>query len=135
MRTQSQGDSSNDFIIDRPKRVIRQKPKGTSHAVRTPQQPQQSWNLQKAANAPGQKKVSDYYFVDPMDINNVSYLLDLVNTGVPQPVCIVISDGSQLSLEGPKHVSSPSSDTQVFEYPNLLPIASDIKCIAIADSE
>ena len=56
MRTQSQGDSSDDFIIDRPKCVIQQKPKGTSRAVRTPQQPQQSRNLQKAANAPGQKK-------------------------------------------------------------------------------
>ena len=43
--------------------------------------------------------------MDPMDINNVSYLPDMVNTGVPQPVCIVISDDSQSSLEGPKHVS------------------------------
>ena len=132
MRTRSQGDSSDDFIIDRPKRVIRQKPKGTSRAVRTPQQ---SRKLQTAATAPGQKKVSDYYFVDPMDINNVSYFPDLVNTGVPQPVCIVISDDSQSSLEGPKHVSSPSSDTQVFEYPNLSPIASDVECVVIADSE
>ena len=93
---------------------------------------------QKTANSchcSRSKKVSDYYFVDPMDINNVSYLPDLVNTGVPQPVCIVISDDSQSSLEGPKHVSSPLSDTQVFEYPNLLPIASDIECVVIADSE
>ena len=59
--------------------------------------------LQRAANALGQQKVSDYFFIDPADINNVNYLLDLVTSHAAADVCIVIT--SNESLDGPKHVS------------------------------
>ena len=86
------------------------------------------------SNLPGQQKVSDYYYVDPRDIHNVEYLPDLPEINIPAPVCIVISDDSSVSLEGPTHVSSPASDTRVFEFPNLSPIACDDDCVIIADS-
>ena len=126
--------SADNFIIDKPKCVIWSKPKATSHAVKSSVNAKK---LQRAATAPGKQKVSDFYYVDPSDINNVNYLLDLVRnrTSTPPrpPVCIVIS--SDESLEGPYHVSSPSSETQVFEYPNVSPIVSEDECVVIADSK
>ena len=89
--------------------------------------------LQRAATAPGQQKVSDYYFINPADINNVNYLPDLVTSHAAANVCIVIT--SDESLEGPEHVSSPSSEMQIFEYPNVSPIVSDDECIVLADSD
>ena len=134
-RSQTVSDTSADnFIIDKPKRVILSKPKATSCAVKSSANAKK---LQRTATAPGQQKVSDFYYVDPSDINNVNYLPDLVRNRTPTPprphVCIVIS--SDESLEGPYHVSSPSSETQVFEYPNLSPIVSEDECVVIADSK
>ena len=134
MKTCSQGEadtSADDFIINQPKRVIHARPKATSHAVRTSAN---SHKLHRAASAPGQQKVSDY-FIDPTDIKNENYLPDLVRNWAPLPVCIVISsDTSSQSLDGPEHVSTTSSETQVFEYPNISPIVSDDECVVIADS-
>ena len=136
MKTQSQGEadtSSDDFLINRrrPIKKLKVTPRPNS---RSSAASRKSGLLARAASAPGQQKVSDYYFVDPTDIKNVGYLPDLVVENVPPPVCIVISDES-VSLEGPTHVSSPASDTQVFDYPNLSPIVPDISCIVIADSD
>ena len=135
MRTCSQGEadtSADDFIINQPKCVIRARPKATFCAVRTSAN---SRKLHRAASAPGQQKVSNY-FIDPTEIKNENYLPDLVRNRAPPPVCIVISsDTSSQSLDGPEHVSTPSSETQVFEYPNILPIVSDNECIVIADSK
>ena len=85
--------------------------------------------LSRIAATPGQKKVSDFYYMDPNNINNVSYLPDLVRSDVPPPICITISDESE--NEGPTHVSSPSSDTQVFDYLNLSPINDDNSIIIV----
>ena len=89
--------------------------------------------LQRAATALGQQKVTNYYFIDPADINNVNYLPDLVTSHAAANVCIVIT--SDESLKGPEHVSSPSSETQIFEYHNVSPIVSDDECIVLADSD
>ena len=67
--------------------------------------------------------------MDPNNINNVSYIPDLVRSDVPPPICITVSDNSE--IEGPAHVSSPSSDTQVFDYPNLSPINHDDSIIVV----
>ena len=134
MRTRSHGEPDNsaeDFIINNLKCIIRSKPKWTSCAVRGSANTNKK--LQWAATAPGQQKVSDYYCNDPADINNVNYLPDLVTSHASANVCIVIT--SDESLEGPEHVSSPSSETQIFEYPNVLPIVSDNECIVLADSD
>ena len=134
MRTCSHGEPDNsaeDFIINNPKGIIRSKPKQTSRAVRGSANTNKK--LQQAVTAPGQQKVSDYYFIDPADINNVNYLPDLVTSHAAANVCIVIA--SDESLEGPEHVSSPSSETQIFEYPNVSPIVSDDECIVLADSD
>ena len=138
MKTRSQGDmSSDDFIIDRPrmKHIIQSKPKSISHAVKSMAN---THKLQRAADAPGQKKVSNYYFINQADVHNENYLPDWArNQSQPTPVCIVISsDDSYESLKGPDHVLMPSSDTKVFEYPNLSPVLSDDdECIVIADTE
>ena len=96
--------------------------------------------LNRAASAPGQRKVSDFYFVDPNDSNNLEYLPDIehdvtfATRDVPCSCTIVISDDSTVSQsEGPRHVSSPTLDTQMFDYPMLSPINS-IECIVITDS-
>ena len=65
----------------------------------------------------GQQKVSDYYFINPTDINNVNYLPDLVTSHAAANVCIVIT--SNESLKGPEHIYSPSSEMQISEYPNV----------------
>ena len=124
MKTRSQtvaDTSADDFIIDKPKHVIRYKPKATSCAVKFSANAKK---LQRAATAPGQQKVSDFYYVDPSDINNVNYLLDLVRNRTPTPP-------RPLTY----HVSSPSSETQVFEYPNVSPIVSEDECIVVTDSK
>ena len=71
-----------------------------------------------------------------MDITNENYLPDLSEINIPAPVVIVISDDLSVSLEGPTHVSSPTSDTQIFEFPNLSPFHLMIdECVIIADSD
>ena len=67
--------------------------------------------------------------MDPNNINNVSYLPDLVRSDVPPLICVTISDDSE--IEAPTHVSSPSSETQVFDYPNLSPINHDDSDIVV----
>ena len=129
--------SSDAFMIDRPRRTAAAKPK------RSPKLQVVTRNqriLNRAATAPGQRKVSDFYFVDPNDSNNVEYLPDIehdvtfATRDVPCSCTIVISDDSTVSQsEGPRHVSSPTLDTQMFDYPMLSPINS-IECIVITDS-
>ena len=134
MRTCSRGELDNlaeDFIINNLKCIIRSKPKQTSCAVRGSANTNKK--LQQAATAPGQQKVSNYYFIDPADINNVNYLPDLVTSHAAANVCIVIT--SDESLKGPEHVSSPLSEMQIFEYPNVSSIVSDDECIVLADSD
>ena len=90
--------------------------------------------LNRAATAPGQTRVSDFYYIDPNNINNENYLPDLVMSGAKEiPVCIVISDDSYEN-EGPVNVSLLASHTQVFEHPDLSPIHFDDECIVIVDS-
>jgi len=72
--------------------------------------------------APGQSRVSDFYYIDPNNVKNESYLPDLENSNQP-PVCIILSDSND--NEGPMEGSSPASNTQVFEHPNLSPIGND----------
>ena len=67
--------------------------------------------------------------MDPGNIDNVSYFPDLVRSDVPPPICVTISNDSE--LEGPNHVSSPSSQIQVFNYPNLSPINHDDLIIVV----
>ena len=82
-RSQTVADTSADnFIIDKPKCVIWSKPKATSCAVKSSVNAKK---LQRAATAPGQQKVSDFYYVNPSDINNVNYLPDLVRNCTPTP--------------------------------------------------
>ena len=85
MKTRSQtvaNTSADNFIIDKPKHVIWSTPKATSHAVKSSVNAKK---LQRTATAPGQQKVSDFYYVDPSDINNVKYLPDLVRNHTPTP--------------------------------------------------
>ena len=127
MRTQSHGDvdmSVDEFLINqacrrpnKPKVVIRKKLTKRQRI------------LNRIAQSQHQKKVSDFYYMDPSNIDNVSYLPDLVRSDVPPAICVTISDDSE--LEGPNHVSSPSSQTQVFDYPNLSPINHDDLIIVV----
>ena len=129
--------SSDAFMIDRPRKTAAAKLK------RSPKLQVVNRNqriLNRAASAPGQRKVSDFYFVDPNDSNNLEYLPDIehdvtfATRDVPCSCTIVISDDSTVSQsEGPRHVSSPTLDTQMFDYPMLSPINS-IECIVITDS-
>ena len=124
--------SADAFMIDRPvkksvQRKVAKKKKVVTRSQRV---------LSRAASAPGQRRVSDFYFVDPNDSNNMEYLPDIEHNvtiatrEVPCNCTIVISDESN---EGPRDVSSPTSDTQMFDYPMLSPINS-IECIVITDS-
>ena len=89
--------------------------------------------LNRAAAAPGQRRVSDFYYIDPNNVKNEDYLRELEMSDEP-PVCIVLSDSNE--NEGPMEVSSPASHTQVFEHPNLSPIGnkSDDDCFIIESS-
>ena len=128
--------SADAFMIDRPvKKAVQRKVSPKKKAVTRSQK-----ILNRAANAPGQRRVSDFYFVDPNDSNNMEYLPDIEHNvtfatrEVPCNCTIVISDHSNVSQnEGPRDVSSPTSDTQMFDYPMLSPINS-IECIVITDS-
>ena len=127
MRTRSKGepDSSCEFLIEKKKPAKTTVAKKGRPTVRVGRGGIRANKLlQRAASAPGQQTVRDY-FVDPMDITNENYLPDLSEINIPAPVVIVISDDSSVSLEGPTQVSSPTSDTQIFEFPNLSPIPSD----------
>ena len=128
--------SADAFMIDRPvKKAVQRKVSPTKKAVTRSQK-----ILNRAASAPGQRRVSDFYFVDPNDCNNMEYLPDIEHNvtiatrEVPCNCTIVISDHSNVSQnEGPRDVSSPTSDNQMFDYPMLSPINS-IECIVITDS-
>ena len=129
--------SSDAFMIDRPRRTAAAKPK-CSPKLQVVTRNQRILN--RAATAPGQRKVSDFYFVDPNDSNNVEYLPDIehdvtfATRDLPCSCTIVISDDSTVGQsEGPRHVSSPTLDSQMFDYPMLSPINS-IECIVITDS-
>ena len=136
---QCNNDNSSDaFMIDRPRRTaVATKPKKTPKLQVVTRHQR---ILNRAATAPGQRKVSDFYFVDPNDSSNLEYLPDIehdvtfATRDVPCSCTIVISDESTVSPnEGPRHVSSLTSDTQMFDYPMLSPINS-IECIVITDS-
>ena len=78
--------------------------------------------------------------MDPNDSSNLEYLPDIehdvtfATRDVPCSCTIVISDKSTVSPnEGPRHVLSSTSDTQMFDYLMLSPINS-IECIVITDS-
>ena len=128
--------AADAFIIDRPvKKSVQRKVTPRKEVVTRSQK-----ILNRAASAPGQRRVSDFYFVDPNDSNNMEYLPDIEHNvtiatrEVPCNCTIVISDHSNVSQnEGPRDVSSPTSDTQMFDYPMLSPINS-IECIVITDS-
>ena len=130
MKTRSHGeaDSMDDFIINRtPRQPAPESKKVTSVRVSRSRK-----LLQRAAAAPGQRRVSDFCYLDPNNASNENYLPDLVRTK-EIPVVILISDDSDEN-DGPVDVSSPASHTQVFEHPNLSPIHSDDECIVIGDS-
>ena len=127
MRTRSHGDvdtSADEFLINQPCRQLNKLKVDIRKKLTKRQR-----ILNRIAQSPRQKKVSDFYYVDPSNIDNVSYLPDLVRSDVPPPICVTISDDSE--LEGPNHVSSPSSQTQVFHYPNLSPINHDDSIIVV----
>ena len=80
--------------------------------------------------------------MDPTDSMNVGYLPNPVHNvtfaakeeDVPAICRCTISTSSDNSeTEGLRHVSPPTSDTQIFDNPFLSPINS-IECIFIADS-
>ena len=78
--------------------------------------------------------------MDPSDSSNSEYLPDIEHNvtfatrDVPCSCTIVISDDLTVSPnEGPRHVSSLTSDTQMFDYLMLSPINS-FECIVIIDS-
>ena len=130
MKTRSQGEADlmDDFLINRaprqPATVIKKVVSG--HVTK-------SWKLlQRMATAPGQRRVSDFYYIDPNNVSNENYLPDLVRSK-ETPVVILISDDSDENY-GPVDVSLPASHTQVFEHPNLSLIHSDDECIVIHDS-
>ena len=130
--------SSDAFMIDHPRRTaVATKPKNTTKLQVVTRHQR---ILNRAATAPGQRKASDFYFVDPNDSSNIEYFPDIehdvtfATRDVPCSCTIVISDELTVSPnEGPRHVSSPTSDTQMFDYPMLSPINS-IECIVITDS-
>ena len=135
MKTRSHGetDSMDDFIINKKPRRQSQlastKKVGSGGHVTKNQK-----MLNRAATAPGQTRVSDFYYIDPNNINNENYSPDLVMSGAKEiPVCIVTSNDSYEN-EGPVNVSSPASHTQVFEHPDLSPIHFDDECIVTVDS-
>ena len=135
---QNDDNSSDAFRIDRPRRTaVAAKPKNTPKLQVVTRHQR---ILNQAATAQGQRKLSHFYFVDPNDSSNLEYLPDIEHdvtfaTGdVPCSCTIVISDKSPVSPnEGPRHVSSPTSDTQMFDYPMLSPINS-FEDIVITDS-
>ena len=128
--------SSDAFMIDHPRRTAAAKP---NHTPKLQVVTRNQRILNQAATAPGQRKVSDFYFVDPNDSSNLEYLRDIehdvtAKRDVPCSCTIVISDDLTVSQsEGRRHVSSPTSDTQMFDYPMLSPINS-IECIVMTDT-
>ena len=135
MKTRSQGEaestSMDDFIINKPRKLsattAKKRATPTSHLSRGTKA------LNRAAAAPGQRRVSDFYYIDPNNVKNEDYLPELEMSDEP-PVCIILSDSNE--NEGPMEVSSPASHTQVFEHPNLSPIGnkSDDDCFIIESS-
>ena len=133
MKTRSQGEaestSMDDFIINRPRKssAATIKKQATSRLSRAAKA------LNRAAAAPGQRRVSNFYYIDPNNVKNEDYLPELEMSDEP-PACIILSDSNE--NEGPMEVSSPASHTQVFEHPNLSPIGnkSDDDCLIIESS-
>ena len=136
---QHNDDNSPDAsTIDRPRRIaVAAKPKNT---LKLQVVTRNQRILNRAATVLGQRKVSNFYFMDPNDSSNLEYLPDIehdvtfATRDVPCSCTIVISDDLTVSPnEGPRHIPSPTSDTQMFDYPMLTPINS-IECIVITDS-
>ena len=133
MKTRSQGEaestSMDDFIINRPRKssAATTKKRATSHLSRGAKE------LNRAAAAPGQRRVNNFYFIDPNNVKNEEYLPELEMSDKP-PVCIILSDSNE--NEGPMEESFLASHTQVFEHPNLSPIGnkSDDDCFIIESS-
>ena len=130
MKTRSHGeaDSMDNFIINRVPRqqaTASKKPVSCGHVSKSHK------ILQRAATPPGQRWVSNFYYIDLVNVNNENYLPDLVRSN-ETAMCIISDDLDQ--NEGPVSASSPSSDTRVFEHPNLSPILSDDDCIVIGNS-
>ena len=133
MKTRSQGEAEStlmdDFIINRPRKLsaATTKKRASSHLSGGAKA------LNRAAAAPGQRRVSDFYYIDPNNVKNEDYLPELEMSDEP-PVCIILSDSNENG--GPMEVSSPASHTQVFEHPNLSPIGnkSDNDCFIIESS-
>ena len=130
MKTRSHGeaDSMDDFLINRPPR----RPATVSKNVVSGRVSKSQKLLQRVATALGQRRVSDFYYIDPNNMSNENYLPDLVRSK-ETPVVILISDDSDEN-DRPVDVSLPASHTQVFEHPNLSPIHLDDECIVIRDS-
>ena len=152
--------SADDFIINKPPakkpKVITAKKHHTLAYVTRSRK-----ILTRAVAAQGQKKVSNYFFnqqfVDPNDSENSNYLPDLVQW--KEEVIVIDSDSDDKCTctctanpevniidpndSGPVFVSSPASNTQMFEHPSLSPVGSRSTppnhgdtndCIVIVDS-
>ena len=123
MKTRSHGeaDSMDDFMISRCQCSAPKKAVSTGRVMKGRRM------LQRAANEKGQKRVSNFFYND--------YLPDLITPKKEPEYIVLSSDSDDKENSGPVHVSSPSSDTQVFnDHPNLSPIHSDDECIIIGDS-
>ena len=87
MKTRSQGEAEStlmdDFIINRPRKssAARTKKQGTSHLSRGAKA------LNRAAAAPGQRRVSNFYYIDPNNVKYEDYLLELEMSDEPPVFC------------------------------------------------
>ena len=91
MKTRSHGEADliDDFLINRPPR----QPATVSKNVVSGHVTKSRKLLQRVATAPGQRRVSDFYYTDPNNMSNENYLPDLVRSK-ETPVVILISDDS-----------------------------------------